>query len=68
MGYNLCPLAQLRLGICVKYFLTFPQKNLPPEKTETNSVYTFQFWNDKIDQKINFVKLKSTKWIFLVYL
>ena len=23
-------------GICVKYFLSFPQKNLSPEKTETN--------------------------------
>ena len=25
-----------RPGICVKYFLSFPQKNLSPEKTETN--------------------------------
>ena len=25
-----------RPGICVKYFLAFPQKNLSPEKTETN--------------------------------
>ena len=24
------------IGICEKYFLSFPQKNLPPEKTETN--------------------------------
>ena len=26
----------LWLGICVKYFLSIPQKNLSPEKTETN--------------------------------
>ena len=26
----------VRPGICVKYFLSFPQKNLSPEKTETN--------------------------------
>ena len=38
----------LRPGICVKYFLLFPQKNLSPEKTETNQVFTFQFSNDKI--------------------
>ena len=25
-----------RPGICVKYFLLLPQKNLSPEKTETN--------------------------------
>ena len=25
-----------RPGICVKYFLAFPQKNLSPEKSETN--------------------------------
>ena len=25
-----------RPGICVKYLLSFPQKNLSPEKTETN--------------------------------
>ena len=28
--------APIRSGICVKYFLSFPQKNLSPEKTETN--------------------------------
>ena len=33
----------LRPRICVKYFLLFPQKNLSPEKTETNKVFTFQF-------------------------
>ena len=26
----------LRPGICVNYFLSFPQKKLSPEKTETN--------------------------------
>ena len=38
----------LRPGICVKHFLSFPQKNLWPEKTETNQVFTFQFLNDRI--------------------
>ena len=27
---------RVRAGICVKYFLSFPQKKLSPEKTETN--------------------------------
>jgi len=35
-----------RLGICVKYFFSFPQKNLSPEKTETtmqtHSLYRLQ--------------------------
>ena len=53
-------------GICVKYFLTFPQKTLLPEKNETNYVFTFQFLNDKIDQNTNFAKLPSGKWLFLV--
>jgi hypothetical protein len=35
-------------GIWVKYFLSFPQKNLSPEKTETNYVFTLQFLNVKI--------------------
>ena len=39
---------QLRPRIGVKYFLSFPQKNLSPEKTETNQVFTFQFLSDKI--------------------
>ena len=47
-------------GICAKYFLSFPQKNLSPEKTETN------FLNDKIDQNTNFAKLPSAKWLLLV--
>ena len=34
--------------IFIKYFLSFPQKNLSPEKTETNQVFTFQFLNDKM--------------------
>ena len=29
-------LAGLWPGMCVKYFLSFPEKNLSPEKTETN--------------------------------
>ena len=41
-GWSLMP------GICVKYFFSFPQKNLSPEKTEKNYVFTFQFLNDKI--------------------
>ena len=34
----ICPPVEigLRPGICVKYFLSFPQKNLSPEKTATN--------------------------------
>ena len=39
---------QLRPRIEVKYFLSFPQKNLSPEETETNQVFTFQFLSDKI--------------------
>ena len=30
-----------RPGICVEYFLSFPQKNLSPEKTETNQARTY---------------------------
>ena len=33
--FNLSP------GICVKYFLSFPQKNLSPEKTETKLTKCF---------------------------
>ena len=33
--------SQRRSGIRVKYFLSFPQKNLSPEKTKTNLVFTF---------------------------
>ena len=50
-----------RPGICLKYFLSFPQKNLSPEKTESNLVFTFQFLNDEIDQNTNFAKLLSVK-------
>ena len=55
-----------RPGIFAKYFLSFSQKNLSPEKNETNYVFTFQFLNDKIDQNTNFAKLPSGKWLFLV--
>ena len=41
----------IRPGMCVKYFLSFPQK-------------TFQFLNDKIDKNTNFSKLPCTKWLF----
>ena len=41
-------MASLWPGICVKYFLSIPQKNLSPEKTETNWVLTFQFLSDEI--------------------
>ena len=34
--FNLTIESMLGRGICVKYFLSFPQKNLSPEKTETN--------------------------------
>ena len=53
-----------RRGICVKYFLSFPQKTLSPEKTETKQVFTFQLLNDKIVQNTNFAKLPSAKWLF----
>ena len=43
--------------MCVKYFPSFPQKNLSPEKTETKQVFTFQLLNDKIVQNTNFAKL-----------
>ena len=57
---------QLRPRIGVKYFLSFPQKNLSPEKTETNQVFTCHFLNDKNDQHTNFAKFPSAKWLFLV--
>ena len=39
-----CPIERkLWPGRCVKHFLSFPQKNLLPEKTETNYVFTSQF-------------------------
>ena len=38
----------VRHRICVKHFLSFPQKNLSPDKTETNEVFTFQFLSDKL--------------------
>jgi hypothetical protein len=50
----------------VKYFLLFPQKNLRPEKTETNKVFTFQFLNDKIDNNTNFVKIDKCQMAFLI--
>ena len=56
----------LGLGICVKYFLSFSQKNLSPVKTETNYVFAFQFLNDKIDQNTNFAKLPRDKWLFYI--
>ena len=31
-----------RPGLCVKYFLSFPQKNLSPEKIETDPMLIFQ--------------------------
>ena len=34
--------------ICVKYFVSFPQKTLTTEKTETNKVFTFWFLSDKV--------------------
>ena len=53
-----------RPGICVKYFLSLPQKNLSLEKTETNYVFTFPFFNDEIDKNTKFAKLPSAKWLF----
>ena len=38
----------VRPRICVNHFLSFPQKNLSPEKTETNEVFTFQFFSDEL--------------------
>ena len=51
-GGTLCTLRPA--GIFVKYFLSFPQKNLSPEKIETNKVFTFYFLNDKILTYVNF--------------
>ena len=42
------------------------KKNLSPEKTETNKVFTIQFLTDKIDQSTNFAKLSRAKWLLLV--
>ena len=52
---------RLRPEICVKYFLSFPRKNLSPEK-----VFIFLFWSDKIDQNTNFVKFPRITWLFMV--
>ena len=48
----------LRPGICVKYFRSFPQKNLSSEKTEKNLLFTFQFLSDKI---YNYTKILKSK-------
>ena len=34
------------------------------EKTDTNNMFTFQFFNYKIDLNTNFAKLPSAKWPF----
>ena len=75
---------RLRPRICVKYFLSFPQKNLSPEKTETNWLFTFQFViltktpilpnfqvpNGFFGINVNFIthKLKSKHLVCLSYL
>ena len=42
-----------------KYFLLFPQKKtVPRENWDKLSVVTFQFLSDKIEQNINFAKVK----------
>ena len=51
-------LTQLWTKICVKYFLLFPQENLPPEKTETNlwafhPIFRFSFWLTKVTKNEN---------------
>ena len=33
--------AWIMQGLCVKYFLSFPQKNLSPDKIETNYVSVY---------------------------
>ena len=54
--------------IRLKYFLSFPQKNLSPEKTDTNEVFTFQFLNDQIDQNTHFVKLQIGNWYYCKFI
>ena len=44
-GFSGLPTALMRIrpGICGKYFLSFPQKNLWPEKTEIAKCLLFHF-------------------------
>ena len=74
----------VRLGLSAKYFLSFPQKNLPPEKTETNKYLLFNFWRirftvipknaiwqfSKIAVLVNFIvqKLRSKHLVCLRFL
>ena len=51
-------------GICVKYFLSSPQKNPSPEKSETKEVFTIQFLNDEMDQNTKFAIFFSDKIFF----
>ena len=53
--------SDLRLGICVKYFLSFPQKKTVARENWDKLFSTFQFLNDKIDQNTNFAKLPCTR-------
>ena len=56
-------------NMCEIFSLAPFKRNLSPEKTNTNWVFTFYFLNDKIDNNTNFVKLPSAiQWLFLVKL
>ena len=60
---NLCKCNQesLKFRISAKNFLSFPQKNLPPEKIYINKVFTFQLLTDKIDPNTNLAKLPKVQ-------
>ena len=61
----------LRPGICGKNFLSFPQKNLWPEKTEIANCLLFNFLSDKIYSYIknsHFTTSQFSKIGALVYL
>ena len=55
-----CERLYLRPGICGKYFLSFSQENLWPEKTESAKCLLFNFLNIKftvLSKKSHFAKL-----------
>ena len=62
-----CERLYLRPGICGKYFLSFSQENLWPEKTEIAKCLLFYFWVELTKTPI-FQKCRVIKWLFLMIL
>ena len=56
----------LRPELCGKYFLSFPQKNLWPEKTEIAKCFLFNFWVIKLTKTTILPNCQVGKWLFLI--